>query len=83
MVGSLINGGCCPSLGVRGFRRVSPHWKPGRGYHEVNPSPWPFLASVGVYALAMGLIRFCHDKRSMSVIFVVFGATTLGYRFIW
>ncbi|MEP4031143.1 MAG: cytochrome c oxidase subunit 3, partial [Roseibium polysiphoniae] len=27
-------------------------------YHLVDPSPWPFLASVGAFILALGAIGF-------------------------
>ncbi len=30
-------------------------------YHLVDPSPWPFIASVSVFILAVGAVLFMHD----------------------
>ena len=29
-------------------------------YHLVNPSPWPFIGSIGAFAMALGGISFMH-----------------------
>nr|QID02680.1 cytochrome c oxidase subunit III [Macoma balthica] len=65
----------------KGFSGVSDRWSPGSGYHNVNPSPWPFMASLGIYELIMSLIGFCHGKGSFSFFSMVVGGYVLGYSF--
>ena len=34
--------------------------KPNHPYHLVDPSPWPFVGSIGALALTFGLVQFMH-----------------------
>ncbi|MEJ8473517.1 cytochrome c oxidase subunit 3 [Roseibium algae] len=46
-------------------------------YHLVEPSPWPFLASVGAFIMALGAIGFM--KLGQGEEFVLFGLDLTGW----
>ena len=45
-------------------------------YHLVNPSPWPFVASVSAFVMAVGAIGWMHNSYAAAPL--VFAAGTLG-----
>ncbi len=45
-------------------------------YHLVNPSPWPFVASVSAFVLAVGAIAWMH--KSFAAAPLVFAAGLIG-----
>jgi cytochrome c oxidase subunit 3 len=46
-------------------------------YHLVDPSPWPFLASMGAFVLALGGIGLMRSAKGAD--FTVFGADLTGW----
>ncbi|WP_430513189.1 cytochrome c oxidase subunit 3 [Pannonibacter phragmitetus] len=46
-------------------------------YHLVDPSPWPFLASMGAFILALGGIGFMRSHKGAD--FTIFGADLTGW----
>lgn len=46
-------------------------------YHLVDPSPWPFLASMGAFVLALGGIGLMRSHKGAD--FTVFGADLTGW----
>ncbi len=40
---------------------MAAHAKPNHDYHLVNPSPWPLVASVSAFVMAVGAILWFHD----------------------
>ncbi len=50
-------------------------------YHIIDPSPWPFLASVGAFILALGGIGFMqYNKGGEFVLFKANLSDTLAFR---
>ena len=45
-------------------------------YHLVNPSPWPFIGSVGAFLMAIGAISFMHGA---SLLWIVPGLIVILY----
>ena len=39
------------------------HAKPNHDYHLVDPSPWPVLASIGAFAMAIGAVAWMRTAR--------------------
>ena len=52
------------------------HAKPQHDYHLVNPSPWPFLGSVGALVMAIGGV--CLMQYLKGGDFPIFGGGTGG-----
>ncbi len=46
-------------------------------YHLVDPSPWPFIASVGAFVMALGAIGFMKYAQGME--FVLLGLDLTGW----
>jgi len=40
---------------------MAAHAKPNHDYHLVNPSPWPLVASVSAFVMAVGAILWFHE----------------------
>jgi len=40
------------------------HAKPEHDYHLVNPSPWPFVGSLGGFTLAIGVLMYFMSKKA-------------------
>lgn len=46
-------------------------------YHLVDPSPWPFIASIGAFLMALGAIGFMRAVNNDT--FIVFGINLTGW----
>ena len=45
-------------------------------YHLVDPSPWPFLGSMGAFALTFGTVMYMHNY-SLGLALSLFGFFTI------
>ena len=55
---------------------------PRHPFHIVDPSPWPFVLSVAVFNLTMGLVMYFHRYnygRILLLFGLVFTLTTMGF----
>ncbi len=43
------------------------HAKPQHDYHIIDPSPWPFIASVGAFVMALGAVAWMQALKSGSL----------------
>ena len=43
------------------------HAKPQHDYHIIDPSPWPFIGSVGALVMAIGAIAWMQALKSGSL----------------
>jgi cytochrome c oxidase subunit 3 len=48
------------------------------GFHLVDPSPWPILASISLLGLCMGLVAW-FQFFYLSIFLLIFSFLTLGY----
>src|SRR5262245_34078980 len=39
------------------------HAKPQHDYHIIDPSPWPFIASIGAFVMALGAVAWLQFMR--------------------
>jgi cytochrome c oxidase subunit 3 len=52
-------------------------------YHLVDPSPWPFLASIGAFALTFGTVMFVHNYSGGWTLLLMGVFTILYTMYVW
>jgi len=52
-------------------------------YHLVDPSPWPFVASIGAFGLTFGSVMFLHNFSGGWNLFCLGISTVIFTMFVW
>jgi cytochrome c oxidase subunit 3 len=52
-------------------------------YHLVDPSPWPFVASIGLFFLTFGSVMFFHNMTGNALLLTTGIITILYVMFTW
>lgn len=58
-------------------------FKTSHSYHLVDPSPWPFTASLGAFMLTTGLVLYMHKYAGGWNLFVTGFTTIIFVMFTW
>src|SRR5205085_12595611 len=67
------------NLAINGDTMADAHAKPHHDYHLVDPSPWPIVGSVSVFAMAVGLIGWMHHMFSIAPLLFFAGVIGVLY----
>ena len=52
-------------------------------YHLVDPSPWPFVGTVGAFVMAVGLVMWMHEMAGGPWVILAGTALVLFTMFGW
>ncbi|MBR9970293.1 cytochrome c oxidase subunit 3 [Magnetospirillum sulfuroxidans] len=58
------------------------HHQADHPFHLLNPSPWPLVASLGAFVLALGAVHWFHDRTQNTLMLVGF-AIVFATAFMW
>nr|YP_009557771.1 cytochrome oxidase subunit 3 [Paravannella minima]QBC73410.1 cytochrome oxidase subunit 3 [Paravannella minima] len=53
------------------------------GFHLVDPSPWPFIASIGALGLTMGGVLYFHSFEKGSTVLLLGFLTIILVSYVW
>ena len=62
---------------------MSEHSQQSHPYHLVNPSPWPALSALALFAVTLGGAMFMHQKTGGLFLLIIGLAVVLFTMFVW